>query len=805
MIGITLVACAGLVEAASSPGAGAQSSRLRPEALRVVVAQNSPPEAANPNSSLFSPTPMTGASPLAPSTAPAPAATAPSQTPSVAPTKPVKPAKRQAVPAAAPAKPAKKQAVTAPATAKPVERQAAPTPTAKPAAATPAPAPAAKPAAAVSPSQLRATAPLAVATSSATPSADLNAVKQAIDAARRNKFAQADDIAKSVSDPLARKLIEWVILRDEDNDADFSRYAAFVSANPSWPGIALFRRRAEASLWQDRADPSAVRAFFTSAKPATAKGRLALARSLLAQGDRSGAQNYVRETWRTDDMSRELEIQVFELFGALLAADDHKARMDRRLYAEDVDGGLRQSARLNGVQQAVAKARAAVIKRAANAGKLLDAVPAEGRRDTGYIFSRIQWLRRDDKIAEAAQLMISAPRDPAAIVDVDEWWVERKLIARKLLDLKDARTAYLVVRDAAPPTKGENKVDHHFTAGWIALRFLNDPANAATHFARIAQVTVHPAGLARAGYWLGRAAEAQNKPQDAKAQYEQAARYSTTYYGQLARARLGMSDIVLNSPPEPDAATRASLAKLEIARAMEILYAIGERDFVVPIMAEMTDRTNDVRALAALADVAARNEDARALVLLGRSALGRGLPFDVHAYPVTGLPRYTPIGPKVEPAVAYAIARQESGFHPRAVSKANALGLMQVTPAAGRTIAKKFNVTFNQKRLLDDPVYNMQMGSAELGDLLTDLRGSYILSFVAYNAGRRRVTEWTERYGDPRDPKIDPIDWVERIPFTETRNYVQRVLENLQVYRMRFGGSPKLLIEADLRRGGTAN
>jgi soluble lytic murein transglycosylase len=169
------------------------------------------------------------------------------------------------------------------------------------------------------------------------------------------------------------------------------------------------------------------------------------------------------------------------------------------------------------------------------------------------------------------------------------------------------------------------------------------------------------------------------------------------------------------------------------------------------------------------------------------------------------MPRYEPIGPRVEPAIVYSIARQESGFNPKIVSSANALGLMQVTPEAGRYIAKRFNVTYDQKRLLSDNVYNVQMGAAELGDVLERYRGSYILAFAAYNAGSGRVKEWVERYGDPRNPGVDPIDWVERIPFSETRNYVQRIIENMQIYRTRFGGDTRLLIEADLRRGAQAN
>ena len=169
------------------------------------------------------------------------------------------------------------------------------------------------------------------------------------------------------------------------------------------------------------------------------------------------------------------------------------------------------------------------------------------------------------------------------------------------------------------------------------------------------------------------------------------------------------------------------------------------------------------------------------------------------------MPNYTAVGPAVEKPLVYAIARQESTFNQQTVSSARAMGLMQVTPAAGKYIAKKFNVTYNEKKLLSDPVYNVQLGAAELGDLLADFRGSYILTFVGYNAGRGRIRDWVARYGDPRDPKVDPVDWVERIPFSETRNYVQRVMENMQVYRVRFGGGDKLMIEADLRRGASAN
>jgi soluble lytic murein transglycosylase len=647
--------------------------------------------------------------------------------------------------------------------------------------------------------------PLAAAATSTTSADDLDSVRQAIGLVRKGRPADATAVANTIADPVARKLVEWIILRSDDNMVDFARYNAFITANPGWPSIVTLRRRAEAMLWQERAPPATVRAFFAAVPPMTAKGRFALARALLAVDDRAGAQAYVREAWRSDSFSRELENQALELFGDLLTRADDKARMDKRLYADDAEAAVRAAQRLGGVEPAIAKARAAVNEKSNKAKALLDALPQSARNDAGVIFSYAQWLRRNDKITEAGRLIMTAPRDPARLQDLDEWWVERRLTARKLLDIGDPRSAYHVVRDAVPPVKENYRAEHEFTAGWIALRFLHDPATAAHHFARIAQGTTNPIALARAGYWQGRAAEAANRHQEARAHYQAAARYNTAYYGQLARARLGLGEIALSPAPAPHPDRRALVSRLEVVRAAEILYAIGERDHLVPIMADLADKTTDVDALAALADLAARNRDARSVLLVGKTALGRGYAFDHFAFPTMGLPRYTPIGPEVEPAIVYSIARQESAFNPKIVSSANALGLMQVTPAAGRYIAKKFNVTYDQKRLLHDEVYNVQMGAAELGDVIARYRGSYILAFAAYNAGPGRVKEWIERYGDPRDPGIDAVDWVERIPFSETRNYVQRVMENVQVYRARFGHGSRLLIEADLRRGTAEN
>jgi soluble lytic murein transglycosylase len=658
-------------------------------------------------------------------------------------------------------------------------------------------APASRQHAALPPPARKPATPAAVAATSSTSQADTDALENVIDLIRKHKPADATQAEAAISDPVAKKLAEWIILRSDDNGASVERYRAFISANPSWPSQTFLHRRGEAALWDDHREDATVWSWFENDSPLSAKGKFALARAMIARGDRANAERLVRDAWRNDSMSDDTESTALDLFGALLTPGDQKARMDLFLYGSEQDAALRAAKRLGANYVALAKARNAAYRKAPNTKSLLEAVPQDLRSDPGYVFSKIQLLRREEKFAEAAQLMLSAPKNPGQLYNLDEWWVERRLLARKMLDVGEHRTAYLIARDAALPARDIYKTEQEFTAGWIALRFLTDPALAAQHFARIGVGSVNPTTLARAGYWQGRAAEAAGRAQDARTAYTAAAEQSTSYYGQLARAKLGLPQIDLNDAPT---ARGRGVERLEIVRAVQLLYALDEREIAIPIFADMGEN-GDPDALVGLSELAARNGDARAMLLVGKAALNRGLPFDFYAYPVNGIPPFKSIGPDVEQGVIFAIARQESAFNPAVVSPAQAYGLMQVTPDAGKYVCKKYGASFDLGRLKNDPVYNASLGAAELGGLLEDYRGSYIMTFAAYNAGRGSVKKWIDRYGDPRDPKIDAVDWVEEIPFAETRNYVQRIMENLQVYRARFGGGTRLQIEADLHRG----
>ena len=614
---------------------------------------------------------------------------------------------------------------------------------------------------------------------------DLVVLKQTLQLLQQHKLGDATKLAASIDDPAAQKLIQWALLRDPNNTAGFDQYNSFIRANPDWPSIPLFRRRAEARLWQERSDPTTVRRF-VGTQPTSARGRLALARAMLSDGDRAGATREVRAVWQSAELSAELEAAVIDSFRDELTLADDIARMDQRIGAKDFAAAMRAAKRVGSTQVAIVKACEAAETNVTKGGALLEAVPKEAQGDLGYVLCRLHWLLAHDDVAAAVKLLAEVSGDDLQRQDTDEWWRELRTLARRLLDLNDPKTAYRVVREAARPANPYYRAEFHFMPGWIALRFLSDPITALQHFGKIDEGSSDPIVLARAAYWRGRAFEAIGEFDKMRAQYETAARYPTAYYGQLARARLGVNEISVRPLP-PQAGLEGFTTDLR--RALDMLYAIGELDLALTFVSDLADSNSDIVALREIGELTSRHKDAQAMLVLGKTALARGLAMERYAFPEIGVPSYSPIAPPIDQCMVYSIVRTESAFDQRDTSPANAVGLMQVTPEAGRDTAQRFGVTYDWKRLVSDPVYNTQMGVAEVSALFREYTGSYIMTFAGYNAGRGRVRQWVAQHGDPRNPKIDAVDWVERISLAETRNYVQRVMENLQVYAARFGAS----------------
>jgi len=618
------------------------------------------------------------------------------------------------------------------------------------------------------------------------PPTDADYLPRIFAAYRAGDVAEAEIVKSKLATPAAIATAEWFSIRS-GAIVTFERIAAFERDYPDWPSTPLIRRRAEEALLNARRPAARVRAFFADRPPVSGAGRIALALALKADGSEKEAASLVRQAWREDNFGPELESRLLQEFPDALGAADHRFRMERLLFKENWGGAMRAASRAGESYSSLVKARMAAFQGGKKAEKAFGAVPASLRSDPSYLFTRSLYLRRKNKLTDAAQVMAQAPQDPDQLVDGDAWWNERRLIARALLDKGDARTAYSVASHHGAETPSQ-RIEAEFHAGWIALRFLEESSTAARHFAEAASIAATPISVARAAYWEGRAAEAAGASADARRFYQRAADKPITFYGQLAREKLGQP-VRLRAPERLDDEGRAAFEALIPVQAVRLLQTIGETELAIGLYGDLAQNLKDVTQLQALGEIAAESRNPRASLVVGKTAVQRGFPLDVYAYPTNGVPPFNSVGDQVDPAVIYAIARQESGFNPKALSSAGARGLMQLMPATAKRTAERFKVGFDLKRLVEDPAYNATIGSAHLGELMEDWGGSHILAFASYNAGGGNVMKWIKAYGDPRKPQVDPIDWIERIPFGETRNYVQRVIENVAVYRLRFEGS----------------
>jgi soluble lytic murein transglycosylase len=600
----------------------------------------------------------------------------------------------------------------------------------------------------------------------------------------RGDAAGLAGLAQASNDAAERSGLEWASLRVSTHPS-FAALADFVKAHPGWPSRGWIRDRQETELAAHPEAPAKIAEFFAGDSPQTSVGTIAAARAAKAMGRGDEATQMIRALWRDGNFDALTEGVILRDFGALLTKADHKYRADRLLYAGYVGAAARAAALAGPDILALTEARIETA-RAPTSAALLKSVPQALRGDPGLLFSRVQYARHAGRIYEAAVLLSLAPRDREAVISPDRWWSERKMVAAALLDLGEPQLAFGVCDETVRPEAPENEVDAEFHAGWIALRFLNDPARAAVRFALAADAADAPLSIARAAYWQGRAAEATGGLKDANGFYERAANEPIAYYGQLAAKRLGLARLALRSPKAAAEGDRRD----EAVGAVAALYRDGLDDLAASLAFDAAKEWRDESQIAAMAEVVKRFGDAGTQVQFGKFALLRGYPFDAMAFPDSGMPAFLPLVHSADLPTIYAVARQESEFIWRSSSWAGAKGLMQMMPATAALTARQAGVEYDYARLIADPSFNTRLGAVLLGQLIADEGGSRELAFAAYNAGPGRVTQWIAAHGDPRDGSADLIDWIERIPFDETRDYVQRVSENLGVYRQRFADDP---------------
>ena len=624
--------------------------------------------------------------------------------------------------------------------------------------------------------------------SDALSSTDALWTRNALKAAEISRWVTASKFAKRIKHPLAAKLLTWRRLTAGANNTTFSEIDSFLKANPDWPYQRRLLRHAE-RLMPFTMTPEETFIWFANREPASAEGAMRLGAAHIVAGETEKGRQMIRRAWIDGNFTKADQKALYRRFRRILSRDDHIARMDRLLWNGKTSQARRMLYKVPADWQKLAQARFSLRRRRGNVDYLVAKVPSTLSGHLGLVYERLRWRRRKGK-ENAIDLLKGLPD---ALPHPELWWREKASLARQSLRKGHISEAYLMAKSHGLKPGGADYADAEWLAGWIALRFLKDHDVARQHFEQLYEAVNYPVSKARAAYWAGRAAEAKGgeaSDEAAVSWYRKAAEHPFAYYGQLAFTRLRPgSSLTLPSPVSVAAAEAEAEAfkAHELVGVVKILHDVGERGLMrafIQRLFELSDKPGWWSLTAWLAREAGRPDLA---VRIAKRANRDGTALLDVAYPTLeppALPKTAKNSPPEVP-LTLAVIRQESAFRIDAKSRANARGLMQIIPPTAKTVSKGLKMRFSRVKLMTDPKYNMTLGQSYLGGLIQDFNGSYVLALAAYNAGPHRVKRWLKAHGDPRRSEVDAIDWVEMIPYNETRNYVQRVLENLQVYRLR--------------------
>lgn len=638
----------------------------------------------------------------------------------------------------------------------------------------------------------------------------LKVVKTSLAALKKGALTRYEKNRESISDPIARKLLLWAKLHGGYGTAE--EYRSFLDRNRLWPARELLTRRMEEALFTQGGSAANIKAVFAKRQPISSAGFAALASAELATKNLTTARQLARMVWRHYTLPDSLEQGFLQRFGKLLTESDHKWRFDR-IVTSDVRWSANRrvtaaNARrvlplLSDADKKKARARLAVLLKADNAQALMAGIP-DDKDDVGLAYHKAQLLRRNGKVSEAAKIIHTIdPDDPEKVPGLDDWWVERRQLAYAMLKNGRPREAYELVRNAGPISVNALK-EQHFMAGWIAWRDLNEKARAEQHFLVFAEAADGPLSRAKANYWLGRLAAAQGNQHDAEKYFTEAAKSRDTYHGLLAMQELDpqRTHFEIEPPDQPTDDQIATFNSLDAAKALVIAHkAKLSREYTRAFFISLLDGQPSEAEAGMVAHLAILLDDDQMSLRIGKAAIAKGHNLIMYSYPLHAFPAFDPLSEPPEMPFLLGITRQETEFEPNTVSGAGAKGLMQVMKITAKHVCTDYRIRCHYGRLLKDTSYNAKIAAAYIGDRMREFDNSYILGLAGYNAGPGRARQWIRKLGDPRDPDVDPVDWIESIPIKETRKYVTKVLSNIQVYRARLGNTGNALrLKQDLHR-----
>jgi soluble lytic murein transglycosylase len=610
---------------------------------------------------------------------------------------------------------------------------------------------------------------------------DREAVGQAFSAADGGDFGRAFRLVEGITDPLPGLTLRWLRMLEARGPDDFASIAHFLLSRPDWPWPEELQIIAESRI-TDPADHALIRRFFEDRAPLTTRGTIRYAEALFRIDQDDDARALIRRAWVEGDFSPGEEQKFYNKYRRVLTTQDHIDRLDNLLWDYRRRSANRMLARVPEGYRKLAIARMRLQRRQNGVDGAVEAVPAALRDDAGLTFDRLRWRRQKHRDADVVAMLLNPPSE---LVRPARWWFERELQIRRALRARDFDLAYQLASRHGQRA-GDEFVAAEWLAGWLALRFERQPNTALLHFERLYAGAAAPVDRARAAYWAGRSAAVLGDQASSSAWYQRAARHHIAYYGQLAAQELGAAYRPAPPPPAADAHLRASFESQELVRVARMLIEVGATGDLQPFLIRLAELASSPADVGLIGELAAASGRPDLVGQVGRLAAYYGQVNDAAAFPIPDIERLLrPPGGEPEPALLLGIARQESVFNSWGSSDEGAQGVLQLMPNTAYLMARALGLHYNRGLLTGNPDYNIRLGSYYLKTLL-DRYHEPALALAAYNAGPRRVDEWLRLHGDPRRGGGDAlVDWIELIPFDETRNYVQRVLEGRNMYRWR--------------------
>jgi soluble lytic murein transglycosylase len=621
------------------------------------------------------------------------------------------------------------------------------------------------------------------------------ALRSAFSEARIGDRAAFLGAAAGLRDPEAQRLAAWVFADVSGDKLSFQEADAGRRDLSGWPRGDKRQALAEKTLATAQYTPAQIVQWFAGTEPATAEGAMALAGALRDLGRTEEARSLIRRFWRDRPFDPEPQQAMLAAFGPFLTTDDHVRRLDTLLIGSQGPAAQALLPLVPADRQALALARMDLRSDRPGAWQRALDLPASVANDPGLAFEKARWLRTKDRQDEGFALIDKLPTSAPHEDGQARLYAESRQYFVDALQKGNDRDAYEVMARLKFPPTGTRAAETAFFAGWAALTRLHDPALAARHFEAVRAAGQSLLTQSRALYWLGRAAEAEGKSEQAKAFWRDGAAYTCAFYGQLSAEKIGLKTITLPRDASPTRADRAALEARPLVRAARMLHQIGEPDLLKLFLRQVAAGASRPEEFALLMDLAREEGEPFEAMMIGRTAASRGLVLPDRMYPLLASPPTEGVG---DLAFTLAIARQESSFDPRARTPA-ARGVMMLRPDTARIVAKGMGLPYADS-MLWDPDYNLRVGNVYLGQMISRMGGSYLLAAAAYNAGVNRPLKWVPACGDPRMGG-DPADFIECVPYGETRDYMMRVMENLEVYRARLaGGTGPLTLTEDLKR-----